>query len=186
MIYRGPGFLAVVWFGSSALLPSVSSTSDTQDSGRLGKETTCWREGRGGSGRSQIIRQYEGLSFNTLSSPPSTPPPLSSSKRSEGKQKSFERVEKIPPHPHWDRRAIERNSKTISNLCQEALLQITLYDVTSWSRRYFGSIYIVYFFGLAVKSSCRKTWSRIQEHNFIEVSGHYLESSQTWGSVWIS
>ncbi len=48
--YRGPGFLAVVLFGSSPspspLRHAVSSTGDTQDDWAK-KETTCWRD-RGG------------------------------------------------------------------------------------------------------------------------------------------
>ncbi len=62
MIYGGPGFLDVVWFGSSPTplpLPSVSSTGDAQQ----------FAGGRGG-GRSQIIRRRESLvlykSFITL------------------------------------------------------------------------------------------------------------------------
>ncbi len=43
MIFRGPGFFAVEWFGSSSslslLLPSVSSTGDTQEERQL-----CWLE----------------------------------------------------------------------------------------------------------------------------------------------
>ncbi len=45
MIYRGPGFSAVVWFDSSPIpslpppLPSVRSTDD-----RTGRETSCWGE----------------------------------------------------------------------------------------------------------------------------------------------
>jgi hypothetical protein len=49
MIYRWPGFLAVVWFGSYpttfSFLPSVSKNSDTQEDGE--RETTCWRDGEG-------------------------------------------------------------------------------------------------------------------------------------------
>ncbi len=45
MIYRGPGFLAVVWFGSSPTsspppFPSVCSNGDTD----WERVTTCWRE----------------------------------------------------------------------------------------------------------------------------------------------
>ncbi len=64
MIYRGPCFLAVVWFGSSPPpppsppLPSGSSTGDTQED---------WERGVGvegewvGWGRSQIIRPQESV-----------------------------------------------------------------------------------------------------------------------------
>ncbi len=50
MIYRGPGFLAIVWFGSSSTphLQSVSSTGDTQEYWE--RETTCLREKGGGEG----------------------------------------------------------------------------------------------------------------------------------------
>ncbi len=48
MIYGEPGFLAVLWFGSSpttsAPLPSVSSTGNIQEDSK--QETTCWQEGR--------------------------------------------------------------------------------------------------------------------------------------------
>ncbi len=58
MIYRGPGFLAVVWFGSSSTpshqshpLPSVSSTGNTQEDWE--REATCWwGGGERGRGRS--------------------------------------------------------------------------------------------------------------------------------------
>ncbi len=50
-IYRGPGFLAFVWFGSTPNpllppLPSVSSTGDTQEDWE--REATCWRQRREG------------------------------------------------------------------------------------------------------------------------------------------
>jgi hypothetical protein len=69
--YRGPRFLAGVWFGSSPpffpALPSVSSTM-RQLTRRLGRESAFWLE-RGG-GRSQIKRRRKGVvfykSFNTL------------------------------------------------------------------------------------------------------------------------
>ncbi len=73
MIYRCSVFLAVVWFNSSPTpssppLPSVSSTSDTQEDWE--RETTFWREKGGGWVKSQIIRPQESLglyeSFNTL------------------------------------------------------------------------------------------------------------------------
>jgi hypothetical protein len=72
-IYRGPGFLASVWFGSSPTpspptLPSESSTGD--HIGRLIKRDNL-AEGDGG-GMRQIMRQRESLvfhnSFNTLCS----------------------------------------------------------------------------------------------------------------------
>ncbi len=56
MIYRGPGFLAVIWFGSSpnpfSPFPSVSSTGDTQEDekerqvvdGRGGGQGRGWAE----------------------------------------------------------------------------------------------------------------------------------------------
>ncbi len=70
MIYRGPGFLAVVWFGSCPIpfpsLPSVSSTKKTEKKKR---QLADERVGRGW-GRSQIIRRRESLvlnkSFNAL------------------------------------------------------------------------------------------------------------------------
>ncbi len=53
MIFRGPNFLAVVWFGSTTTLPpilhSVSSTGDTQEDWE--RETSCWRERWEGGGR---------------------------------------------------------------------------------------------------------------------------------------
>ncbi len=57
MIYRGPGFLAVVWFGSSPSLPS-SSTGDTQADWE--RETAGWG---GGGGRESLVL-YK--SFNNL------------------------------------------------------------------------------------------------------------------------
>ncbi len=75
MIYKGPSFLALVWFSSlltpspSPLLPG-SSTDDTQEDWE--RETSCWREREGGRGcaRSPIIRPQESLilykPFNTL------------------------------------------------------------------------------------------------------------------------
>jgi hypothetical protein len=73
MIYRGPGFLAVLWFGSSKSpppLPSVRSTGDTQEDLLTGEE---------GRRRSQIIRQRESLVLykniqSFLSLPAHTPP----------------------------------------------------------------------------------------------------------------
>ncbi len=65
--YKGPDFLAVVWFGSSHTpSPLNSSTEEIQEDWEI--ETTCWQERVWG--RSQIIRQRESLvlykSFNTL------------------------------------------------------------------------------------------------------------------------
>jgi hypothetical protein len=72
MIYRGPGFLAVVWFGSSPipLPPSPISTLSIFLSLPVCRRSRfLTREGRGW-GRSQIIRWGESLvlykSFNTL------------------------------------------------------------------------------------------------------------------------
>ncbi len=64
MIYRGPGFLAVIWFGSSpnpfSPFPSVNSTGDTQEDWE--RETSCWRERRGAGERvSRIIWSQESL-----------------------------------------------------------------------------------------------------------------------------
>jgi hypothetical protein len=71
MIYRGTGFLAAVWFGSSATpsppLPSLSSTDDVQKDWEIG--TTCWREGGGGGRGAELYDPKKpGLykSFNTL------------------------------------------------------------------------------------------------------------------------
>ncbi len=75
MIYRGSGFFAVVWFGSSPTpsphLLSLNLTGGTQKDWE--RNTTCWREnGGGGRGRarSRIIQQQDSLalckSFNTL------------------------------------------------------------------------------------------------------------------------
>jgi len=62
MIYRGPGFLAVVWFGSSCPFPPSPVS-------KLDRRHTRRRGGRGWA-RSRIIRLQESLvlykSFNTL------------------------------------------------------------------------------------------------------------------------
>ncbi len=69
MIYRGPSFLAVVWFGSSPTPSTHLPSGDTQEDWE--KETTCWRE-RGGKvwARSRTIRPQDCLVlyklFNTL------------------------------------------------------------------------------------------------------------------------
>ncbi len=68
MIYRGSGFLGVVWFSSPPPLPSVSSTGDTNEDNLFTGE---------GGGRNEIGRRRESLvlykSFNTISVPPSLP-----------------------------------------------------------------------------------------------------------------
>ncbi len=66
--YRGPGFLAAVWFGSSPpppLLshPSVSSTGDTQEDWKKRPLADGW--GRRW-GRSRIIRPWEILGINII------------------------------------------------------------------------------------------------------------------------
>ncbi len=73
IIYRGPGFLAVLWFGSSPTpsnppLPSVCWTGDTQ--GLRNRDNLLTEEGEGKGMRSQIIWLQESLvlykSLNTL------------------------------------------------------------------------------------------------------------------------
>ncbi len=60
MIYRWPVFLVVVWLDSSPTplppLPSVSSTSDTQEDWK--RETTSWHE-RGGEGYGRGAKSYD-------------------------------------------------------------------------------------------------------------------------------
>ncbi len=74
MIYRGSGFLATAWFGSSSThsLPPLVSKVDRQLTARLRKRDKG--EGRR-RGRSQIMRWRESLvlykSFDTLCSIPS-------------------------------------------------------------------------------------------------------------------
>jgi hypothetical protein len=50
MIYKGPGFLAVVWYGSSPapfpLLTFVNSTGDKEEDWE--RETICWQKRGGG------------------------------------------------------------------------------------------------------------------------------------------
>ena len=73
MIYRGPWFLAIVWFGSSLTAhPSTVSKVGWRHTGRLKKSDnllTWKREGRGRE-RSRIIQSQESLvlykSFNAL------------------------------------------------------------------------------------------------------------------------
>ncbi len=81
IIYRGPGFLTVVCFGSSPppLSPSLFSklTGNTQED--LERETTCWGErGKGGGrGAESYVWPQESMvlykSFNTLWGYPSYP-----------------------------------------------------------------------------------------------------------------
>ncbi len=67
MIYSRPGFLAVVWFGSSPIplpptLPSVNAwlaSGNTQEDWE--RDTTCWQERGEGWWRSQIILPLESL-----------------------------------------------------------------------------------------------------------------------------
>ncbi len=72
MIYRGPGFLAVVWFGSSPT-PSPPPVSKSRPAThRKTKKERQFADGRRGKGwaRSRIIRPLESLvlykSFNNL------------------------------------------------------------------------------------------------------------------------
>ncbi len=67
MIYWGPSFLAVVWFGPS---PTPSPVNEFDQRHNWTKEdwereTTCWREKKGSRGweRSRIIRPQESLFF---------------------------------------------------------------------------------------------------------------------------
>ncbi len=68
MLHRGPGILAIVWFGSSPTLPYPSPVSkldqrvsDTQEDWE--REATCWRVTEvGGWARSRIIRAQETFS----------------------------------------------------------------------------------------------------------------------------
>ncbi len=66
IIYRGPCFLAVLWFVSSPTpspLPSISSTDDTQEDWE--RKTSCERERRGGGrGPEESLVLYK--SFNIL------------------------------------------------------------------------------------------------------------------------
>ncbi len=73
ILYRGPGFLAVVWYGSSPLHltpphPSASCPSFSDFLCVAGR--AYWQE-CGGGGRSQIIRRWESIvlhnTFNNLS-----------------------------------------------------------------------------------------------------------------------
>jgi hypothetical protein len=89
MTYRGPDFLAVAWFGSSATPPSVSSTGNTQEDWE--RETTCWRERVGEEANNTMARkpsppsiiqysQEEAEGFSVLNcarrvSPHPSPPP---------------------------------------------------------------------------------------------------------------
>ncbi len=65
-----PGFLAVIWFGSSPTspLPSVSSSDDTQEDRE--RETSCWQERGKEAAEKPNQRPHENLvlykSFNTL------------------------------------------------------------------------------------------------------------------------
>ncbi len=60
-IYRGPGFLSLVWFGSYPTpfltLPSVRWTGNTQEYRE--RETTRWRK-RGGEGGARGAKSYDG------------------------------------------------------------------------------------------------------------------------------
>ncbi len=69
MIYRGSGFLAGVWFGSSTL----SLTGDTLEAWE--RETTCWRErsARGGWGAESYDSKNAWSSVNHQHSARSNP-----------------------------------------------------------------------------------------------------------------
>ncbi len=59
MICRGPGFLAVVWFGSFPPPPSPVSKLDRRHIQEdWERETTCW--GRGGGGKAIGAKSYDG------------------------------------------------------------------------------------------------------------------------------
>jgi len=82
MIYRGPGFLAVVWFSPSPQpilppIPSVSQLSLFLIDFMWVAGQAYWRERGGGGGKSQIMRRRESLvlykSLSTLWSPPPHP-----------------------------------------------------------------------------------------------------------------
>ncbi len=59
MIYRGPGFLPIVWFGPSPSPSSVGILSLFSKSSSVSQVELT--DGRGGGGRSQIIQQRESL-----------------------------------------------------------------------------------------------------------------------------
>jgi hypothetical protein len=79
MIYRGPDFLATVWFGSSPSPPSPASCLSFSVFLCVAGPAYWWE--KRGRGRSQIIRRRGSLvlykAFNTLCSALSFPPPLS-------------------------------------------------------------------------------------------------------------
>ncbi len=72
MIYRGPGFLAVVWYGSPPLplSPSCPSEARPATTRKTEKEEKLLTGEGKGVGEEQIIRQQQSLvfykSFNTL------------------------------------------------------------------------------------------------------------------------
>ncbi len=67
IVYRGPGFLALIWFGSSPApshpLPSVSSCCDTQEDGE--RETTFW-QGGGGAKSNDSEKDWSSINHSIL------------------------------------------------------------------------------------------------------------------------
>jgi hypothetical protein len=68
IMYRGPGFLALLWFGfSHTPYPPKSPVSmpDRRQAGRLRKRATCWRQrGEGGRGSESYDRKKAWSSIN--------------------------------------------------------------------------------------------------------------------------
>ncbi len=70
MIYRGPGFLAVVFFCSMPMhpsppLPSVNLTGDTQEDWE--RKTTCWAGVEGGAKSSERKKAWSSINRSKIS-----------------------------------------------------------------------------------------------------------------------